>query len=352
MRSLLVILLITSFFGCKNMYLSMRGKGKEEKKTEGETNPAPVRDEVKNGVSAETAVPVVPENEFVIEEPAADAPLEGLIRKRPEGGIEVGGSVAGTWDKNLSPVYVMSDLTLGPDKTLVIKAGVSVVFQGKYRLSVEGGQLKIIGSVRENVVFRAENKAQGWSGIRLCPNEDCQQEEPRGRLEVRFASFEDARKDNPDPNDNTWRRGGVFYIRGLMTAVIEDSLLRNNLALERGGAVEIIADNRNVIFRRNTLQGNSNEGLAGGGGGALLITHGRLLTIESNMFIGNKSKGEGGALYLLDSSGIYLRNNVFRDNVATGTAGAIRCDGHAGLINIEASNTMSGNVPNDITCDP
>lgn len=352
MRSLLVVLLMTSFFGCKNMVLSMRGsKHKPGQNAEGEGKPTPANPEGKKDPLADTAVPSIPENEFVIDEPATEIPLEGVVKRRPEGGIEVAGGVGGVWDKSVSPVYVMTDLTLGADKVLVIKEGVQVIFTGKYRLSVEGGQLKINGSVRENVVFRSENKEQPWAGIRLCPNEDCQQEEPRGRLEVRYASFENARKDNPDPNDNTWRRGGVFYIRGLVTAIVEDSLLRDNSALERGGAVEIIADNRNVIFRRNTLQNNSTDGASNGGGGALLVTHGRLLTLDSNMFIGNTSKGEGGALYLLDSSGIYLKNNVFRDNVANGPGGAIRCDGHAALISIDASNTMSGNTPNNVVCD-
>ncbi|MCX6127781.1 MAG: right-handed parallel beta-helix repeat-containing protein [Proteobacteria bacterium] len=292
--------------------------------------------------------PTVPDEAFIIPEVSDDAIPEGLGAKRSDGGYEVSGSVSGLWSKNYSPISVVGDLNLSSGKTLVIAAGVEVIFRGKYRLSIEGGSLKINGSASEKVHFSAENPELGWAGIRICPDANCQSEENQGRLEVRHAIFEYAQKDNMDPNDNTWRRGGVFYVRGTLTAMIEDSIFQKNYAQERGGAMEIIANNPNVIVRRNLFWDNRNES----GGGALHITHGRTLTIEDNTFTGNQSKAEGGAIYLLDSAAIVFRNNRFRENTSGLQGGAIYCDGHADSIRIDASNAMLANHPSDSTCDP
>ncbi len=335
--------------GCKSKYLNFRSGGDSKKSA----NPSA---EISSAdVATENSTlprPTVSEETFKIPDPPASTMPEGSSPRRADGSIEVSGAVSGVWDSSLAKVYVVGDLTLGAGKTLVVKSGVNVVFRGKYRLSIEGGSLKVEGSPSQRVLFTAENTETGWAGIRMCPDPNCQSEENVGRLEVRFADFEWARKDNMDVNDNTWRRGGVLYVRSTVTAIIEDSRFRNNYAQERGGALEIIANNPNVIFRRNLLQDNSNDGGGSGGGGALHITHGRNLTIEGNQFVGNSSKVDGGAVFLLDSASIALRNNRFQGNSAVTSGGAIRCDGHAGSISIDASNTMSSNSPNDTTCDP
>jgi hypothetical protein len=340
------LLLISLIYvtACKHGYLNVRGSN-EKKQSVGADPKLPQA--VAGDAIPQDNRPSLPEEQFVI--PDADIPLEGVLQRRPEGGIDVGGAIAGVWDKTLSPVYIKADAVLGPDKVLIIKAGVQVVSQGSYRFSVEGGQLKINGTQAEPVVMTAADKSTGWGGIRVCPDAECRSEEPKGKLEVRFARFESAKKQDTNPNDSTWRRGGALYVRGTATAIIEDSVFLGNYALERGGAIEIIADNRNVIFRRNVLERNQNDGNAGG---ALHITHGRNLSLEGNTFIGNTSKGEGGAVYLLDTAALVMRGNTFRDNVSGTMGGAVKCDGHAITIDIDRSNMFSGNKPDDISCDP
>ncbi len=340
---LLSFVILFGIEACKSKYLNFRSKAEPEKAADAvaSTSPSPS--------APDLPMPTVTEETFKIPDPPKDAVQEGVKTRIPGGGIEVSGAVSGIWDASMSPVYVVGDLTLGAGKTLVVSSGVDVIFRGKYRLSIEGGSLKIDGKANEKVRFVAENIETGWAGIRMCPDPNCQSDAIVGRLEVRFAVFENSRKDDLNVNDNTWRRGGVFYIRGTVTAIIEDSSFLKNYSLERGGALEIIADNPNVIFRRNLLQDNRNDGA---GGGALLITHGRSITIEGNSFIGNQSKTEGGAIYLLDSAGIAFRNNTFRENIAGESGGAIRCDGHGETNRIDTSNLMMGNVPNDVRCDP
>ncbi|MDQ3235063.1 MAG: right-handed parallel beta-helix repeat-containing protein, partial [Pseudobdellovibrionaceae bacterium] len=290
--------------------------------------------------------PTVPEEVFQIPEPAADVPLEGTVVRRPQGGIDISGNIAGIWDKKMNPVYVVGDITLKTGKTLVVKEGVQVYFDPNARFYVEGALLKIVGTAAEPVLFTSLTPEQTWQGIRVCSAATCDSEDVKGKLEIRHAIFERARKADNNPNDVTWRRGGVFNIRMSETVIIEDTIFQNNFGLERGGAIEIIAENPNIIFRRNMLRDNSNEG----GGGALQITHGRNLKLEKNTFVNNTTKAEGAGIAFIDSAAILLSGNVFENNRAELPGGAISCDGHGQTIAIDASNIFKGNLPNDKLC--
>ncbi|WP_176736536.1 right-handed parallel beta-helix repeat-containing protein [Oligoflexus tunisiensis] len=343
-KVLLVCLVLGS--GCKLISSSFRGK--HSKNTESPADPAPATSA--DGTSEQPNIPqtgpTVPEESFQIPEPAPDVPLEGNVVRRPSGGIEISGAIGGIWDKKVQPVYVVGDITLKSGKTLVVKEGVQVLFDPNARFYVEGAQLKINGTAAEPVLFTSLSPEQTWQGIRVCSATACETEEVKGKVEIRHAIFERARKADLNPNDVTWRRGGVFNMRMTETIIIEDTIFQNNFSQERGGAIEIIAENPNIIFRRNMLRDNSNEG----GGGALQITHGRNLKIEQNTFINNSTKAEGGAIAFIDSAAILLSNNVFENNRAEQPGGAIACDGHGLTINIDSSNVFKGNVPNDKLC--
>jgi predicted outer membrane repeat protein len=345
-KVLLICLVMGS--GCKLISTSFRGKHNKEA-----GSPAAPATSADGSGTGGTDLPNIPktgptvsEEVFRIPEPTVEVPLEGTVVRRPNGGIDISGAIGGVWDKKLTPVYVVGDITLKSGKTLVIKEGVEVFFDPNARFYVEGAQLKIAGTAAEPVRFTSLTPEQTWQGIRVCSATACDTEEVKGKIEIRYAIFERARKADTNPNDVTWRRGGVFNIRMTETVVIEDSIFQNNFGLERGGAVEVIAENPNIIFRRNTLRDNSNEG----GGGALQITHGRNLKIEQNTFINNSSKAEGGGIAFIDSAAILLSQNTFENNKAGEPGGAISCDGHGSTIAIDASNVFKGNTPNDILC--
>jgi predicted outer membrane repeat protein len=343
-KLLAICLLLGS--SCKLISTSFRGKNNKD--AEGTDAPASSSDG--SGTAEQPNVPqtgpTVADEVFQIPEPPADVALEGNIIRRASGGIDISGSISGIWDKKVQPVYVVGDIVLKSGKTLVIKEGVEVYFDPNARFYVEGAQLKVVGTPAEPVRFTSLTPEQSWQGIRVCSTNSCGTEEVKGKIEIRHAIFERARKADTSPIDVTWRRGGVFNIRMTETVIIEDSLFQNNFSLERGGVLEIIAENRNIIFRRNTLRDNANEG----GGGALQITHGRNLQLEQNIFINNSTKAEGGAIAFIDSAAILLSGNTFENNRAELTGGAISCDGHGATINIDGSNIFKGNLPNDKLC--
>jgi hypothetical protein len=341
-KVLLVCLVMGS--GCKLISSSFRGK--HNKNAESPAAPASTADGTVDEPNIPQTGPTVPDEVFQIPEPTVEVPLEGTVVRRPTGGIDISGAIAGVWDKKVSPVYVIGDITLKSGKTLVVKEGVQVLFDPNARFYVEGAQLKIVGTPAEPVRFTSLTPEQSWQGIRVCSATACDTEEVKGKIEIRHAIFERARKADTNPNDVTWRRGGVFNIRMTETVIIEDTLFQNNFGLERGGAIEIIAENPNIIFRRNTLRDNSNEG----GGGALQITHGRNLKLEQNSFINNTTKAEGGGIAFIDSAAILLSNNTFENNRSEQPGAAISCDGHGATIAIDSSNIFKGNVPNDVLC--
>jgi predicted outer membrane repeat protein len=340
-KVLLVCLVLGS--GCKLINSSLRGKNNKERESPDVSAPA-----ISDGTELPNIQtgPLVPEESFIIPDPAPDIPLEGNVVPRPGGGIEISGAIAGIWDRKVQPIYVVGDITLKTDKTLVVKEGVEVHFDPSARFYVEGAQLKITGTATEPVLFTSLSPEQTWQGIRVCSAAACDTELVKGKVEIRHAIFERARKADLNPNDVTWRRGGVFNMRMTETIIIEDTIFQNNFGQERGGAIEIIAENPNIIFRRNMLRDNSNEG----GGGALQITHGRNLKIEQNTFVNNTTKAEGAAIAFVDSGAILLVNNVFENNRAEQSGGAIHCDGHGSTISIDSSNIFKGNVPNDKLC--
>lgn len=341
-------LVLEALLGCKSLHSTFRGR---HTSTDAAATGAPSAsgDAIEIPPKPSVPSPTVPDEVFKIPEPSQPIPLEGVVNRRAGGGIEVAGAVSGVWDKAVGAVFVVGDITLKTGKTLIVKDGVRVQFEGDYRFYVEGAQLKIIGSAAAPVVFTSADAQRTWQGIRVCPAADCSLDQVLGKLEIRFASFERSRKADPDPNDVTWRRGGVLYIRNTETTLIEDSLFQNNSSSERAGALEIIAENPNTIFRRNTLKANSSDG----GGGALQLTNGRDLTVEGNQFLANSTKGEGGAIAFVDSAALLVRGNSFEGNRADAGGGAIACDGHGPTIQIDSDNVFRGNTPNDVVCrDP
>lgn len=343
------ILLVCLVFGSACKLITSSFRGKHSKNSSGTEAPAASGDgtaEQPNIPKDGAPGPTVPDESFQIPDPPADVPLEGNITRRPNGGIDISGNISGVWDKKVQPVYVVGDITLKTGKTLVIKEGVQVYFDPNARFYVEGAQLRITGTPAEPVLFTSLAPDQTWQGIRICSASSCDSEEVRGKVEIRHAIFERARKADLNPNDVTWRRGGVFNIRATETVIIEDTIFQNNFGLERGGAIEIIAENPNIIFRRNMLRDNANEG----GGGALQITNGRNLKVEQNTFLNNTTKAEGAAIALIDSAAILLSGNVFENNRAEQPGGAIYCDGHGSTINIDGTNVFKSNVPNDKLC--
>ncbi|MBU1881351.1 T9SS type A sorting domain-containing protein [bacterium] len=77
-----------------------------------------------------------------------------------------GGNVSGTWDLAGSPYLVEGEITVPSGQTFTVDAGVSVEFQGHYKLIVNG-TLTAIGTEEDQITFTAANSTAGWHSIRF-----------------------------------------------------------------------------------------------------------------------------------------------------------------------------------------
>lgn len=74
-------------------------------------------------------------------------------------------ALSGVLDKIGSPYYVQGDVFVPADSTLLIEAGVEVVFVGKYQLKVFGN-IKAVGTAKDTIRFYPLDVNVRWAGIR------------------------------------------------------------------------------------------------------------------------------------------------------------------------------------------
>jgi hypothetical protein len=77
-----------------------------------------------------------------------------------------GGNVSGIWTSSGSPYNIEGEITIPSSDTLIIEPGVDVIFQGHYKLIVNGWLLAE-GTEEDSILFTAANTSEGWHGIRF-----------------------------------------------------------------------------------------------------------------------------------------------------------------------------------------
>ncbi|MCD4696717.1 MAG: hypothetical protein K8S16_10810, partial [Bacteroidales bacterium] len=75
-----------------------------------------------------------------------------------------GGSVNGSWQLDGSPYLIQGSILIEDGETLSIEPGVTVEFEGSYKLLVLG-QLLAVGDYFDTISFTAADTVTGWLGI-------------------------------------------------------------------------------------------------------------------------------------------------------------------------------------------
>jgi len=271
---------------------------------------------------------------------------------------------------------VQGDVIVAEGTRLIIPAGTTFIFQGKYHfgrdpslpdaVTSRSGTIWAIGTEEEPIIFRGKTPEIAWWGIIVSNQND--------KVHFEHVTIRDAVKDDTNPNSRIWRRGGgLNSYNNKADTIIRHCKFINNRARSIGGALAINGNGywpnakkieiTNTLFDNNscdcaTYSGSTDDVC---GGGAIRVSHvvgnEELVKIRNNDFRDNSAKkttgidAYGGAIGGFSSSIIIGPGNAFISNSAHTLDGAISCAGHneTGLVirSVDPSVTFTGNTPNN-----
>lgn len=197
------------------------------------------------------------------------------------------GNVSGVWYASSSPYLVYGDISIPNLQALTIEPGVQVLFQGYYKLTVNG-RLIAQGASGDSIVFSTGSPEQKWRGIIW---ENTSAVNDSSLLNYTIFSGGDASLDGTDS------RGGALRILGTNKVGICNSRFQSCAAGTGGGAIYINNSNisiRNSIFKNCFTTGN---------GGAIFLDSGSnsasgSLHISDCLFSSNSANSVGGGINL------------------------------------------------------
>jgi hypothetical protein len=263
------------------------------------------------------------------------------------------GTVSGTWTTSGSPYLVTGSIQIANGQTLIIEPGVTVMFQGAYKLLVSG-RILAQGNNLDSIHFKAQNTSIGWRGLRFDSTPIT-----NDSSKVSYCSFENGIASGSG-ND---AYGGSIYFRNFSKARIVNCTFRSNSAPSifggYGGAIycyqsspiiehsNFFGNNayygggafysffgspvvNNCIFIGNQV--NFNTTASTYGGGAVHIYYGSS-TLTNNLIANNHSNNSGGGLLVRNSNGL-ITNCTIVNNNSSGTGN----NGGGGIIFLENSN--------------
>ncbi|MEA2043298.1 MAG: T9SS type A sorting domain-containing protein [Bacteroidota bacterium] len=200
----------------------------------------------------------------------------------------VNGEQTGIWYASNSPYLVTGDLIVPANQTLTIESGVTVNFQGHYKMTVTG-KLEAIGTISDTIYFTTDNHTEGWGGIVF--------DEATDISSMSFCKFE--------------------YGKTLSSDEYPDM---------HGGAVKLITSN--MVCSNCVFSNNSSLPSEGMGGAIYAINTGdiageTLTTITDCKFVNNECYSEGGAIKFTSDGYTEITNCEFIENNCNYGGGAI-----------------------------
>jgi len=271
-----------------------------------------------------------------------------------------GGNISGTWTLAGSPYLIQGAVMIPDNSTLTIEPGVTVNFQGAYKLYVQGC-LHAIGTVADTIIFTAADTTIGWQGIQFdntpVTNDSskfyyCKLQYSKSNIgggafsTVNFPKIIISNCNISHCRADAYPGGGAIHCAG-GNIIIEHCFIYNNYTTYSGGG--ICCENSNPAILYNIISNN----YASGCGGAINcsgIYNTSNANISNNVIINNKASN-GGGIYSSNNSPKIL-SNFISNNTAT-NGGGISCNG-AGvpdMTNNIISNNTATNGGGGIYCD-
>jgi predicted outer membrane repeat protein len=270
------------------------------------------------------------------------------------------GNVSGNWTLSGSPYLVEGAIMIPNNATLIIEPGVTVNFQGAYKLYLQG-RILANGTVADTITFTAADTTNGWLGIQFDNTPATNDTSKFYYCKLQYSKTTDG--------------GGAFYVLGFSkviisncrisncksdvypggggiqcsgsSPVIANNIISNNTTTFGGGG--ICCENASPIITNNRISNN----LASGGGGGIECfgIYNASNAIISNNIISNNSASYGGGISSINNSPKILNNFISNNTASNG--GGIYCgnDGTPAIINNAISNNSATDGGGGICCD-
>lgn len=250
------------------------------------------------------------------------------------------GNVSGIWTLAGSPYNVQGSIQIVNGTTLTIQPGVTVNFQGTYKLDVQGCLLAI-GSVTDTIVFTASNTTNGWRGIRF-NNTPITNDTSK----IMYCKVQYGKATSSSPYNN----GGAFYFNNFSKTIVSQCLISNCLANSGGGGIYCSGSSPKIS--NNTITNNGSlivDNYIGGAG--IYCTGGSSAEIIGNI-ISNNTAHNGGGIYCNSSNPLITNNTISTNLASSSSGGGVFCNNCSPTItnNIISQNTGSLSGGGGILC--
>ncbi len=245
------------------------------------------------------------------------------------------GSVSGAWTLDGGPYMIGGDIQVDTTATLIIEAGVNVIFTGHYKFTVYG-QLIAQGTEDMNIFFTAQDTTTGWGGLRFINNNTNSYD--RSQLVQCKIEYGKAQGDWPD------NVGGGIFCR-YSNILVDTCVVTKNDAIAGGG---IYLNYSHAEINYTVLSRNHAQEF--GGGIAMYQTCYPVLI--NNTIVDNEvdqTGAVGGGLYADDSCYPLIANTIIWGNSSFPVYYNFAYDDVFRYCDIQGG-TYSG--PGNISCDP
>lgn len=243
-----------------------------------------------------------------------------------------GGIVNGIWTLAGSPYNVQGSIQIVNGDSLIIQPGVTVSFQGTYKLLILG-KLKAIGTITDTITFTAANTAAGWRGIRFDNTPSTNDTSRIMYCKIQYGNASGGTA--PD------QKGGGVYFNNFSKAVVSHSRIGNCTADGGGGGIYI--ETCNPSISNNSVSYNTCSFSQGGGGiyiksGSPIINN----NIISNNIVTLSGGNCGGGIYISQGNPTIINNAIINNSAKYG-GGLYHDFGSPSIINNTISNNSSNN---------
>ena len=208
-------------------------------------------------------------------------------------------------------VFVIGDITVNTGVILTINPGTHVIFNGHYKLNVDGC-LRAVGNSNAMIYFTISDTTGfsnissnngGWYGIRFNNNTSTD----TSKLVYCNLSYGKANGSTDDAN------GGALFIYNSSKIIVSNCTFDHNMAKTNGGGIYIRKSTARILFNQLT----NNKCSSGGG---IYISSGAP-SVYNNTFISNYASNGGGGIFCTDTTLAKINGNLIRHNLGLLGAG-------------------------------